>query len=167
MQIFFHKLNHGLLRQLDEDKKKDFFNNSKTKRQNNILKLKSRQKGTFFSLPADESGNYFDRLFYCGYYLDIIDMNLAEFYLKMKEFETKEEYKKNLIQIIEKISPNLNANIFKFKKNYAIRIPQCAFSLMRMSKIKNFQYNKEEIVSESSSENEEEMAHMEELNDEI
>lgn len=38
---------------------------------------------------------------------------------------------------------------------------------MRMSKIKNFQYNKEEIVSESSSENEEEMAHMEELNDEI
>ena len=94
-------------------------------------------------------------------------MNLAEFYLKLQKFEAKEEYKKNLIQIIEKISPNLNANIFKFKKNYAIIIPQCAFSLMRMSKIKNFQYNKEEIVSESSSENEEEMAHMEELNDEI
>lgn len=124
---------------MDEDKKKDFFNNIISKNEKNF-KLKSRQKGTFF-IPADESGNYFDKLFYCGFYLDIIDLNLATFFLKIKEFKTKKEYTKKFISIIKRINPNLNGNIFKFKINYSINFSQCAFSLMKRNLAQNNQSN--------------------------
>ena len=161
VQIYLHELNHGLLRSLDEDKKIDFFNNSKSKKPKKNYKLISCSKYSYSILPADESGNYFDSRFYCGYYLDIIDINLAKLFVNINEFKTKKDYEKKLISIINQVNPNLNDNIFKFKKNYSTDFPQCAFSRMRMSQlgIKQFkERNKfEEILSDDNSEKEEDM----------
>ena len=98
-------------------------------------------------MPANESGNNFDKLFYGGYYLYLIDISLAEFFLTIKNIKTKKEYISKLIPIIEKINPNLSANVFKFKINYSTDFPQCAWSLMRMKQIRNGKTNeKNEII---------------------
>ena len=133
IQIYFHELNHGLLRFLDEDKKNDFFNNSKSKSSLKKSILQSIQKYSFVALPLDESGNFFDSLFYCGYYFEFIDLNIAKFYLKINTIKTIKDYTKKLKSIIKKINPNLEDKTFKFKMNYSTNFPQCAFSRMRMN----------------------------------
>ena len=137
LQIYFHELNHGLLREIDADKKINFFNNSKSKKQSKNYKLKTTIKGEYFLLPPDESGNYFDKLFYCGYYLDKLDMDISIFFLQIKEYKTKKDYFDNLLQRIINIKQNLKGNIFKFKKNYSRTFPQCAWSLMRRNNTEN------------------------------
>ena len=125
------------MREIDADKKKNFFNNSKSKKQSKNYKLKTTIKGEYFLLPPDESGNYFDKLFYCGYYLDKLDMDISIFFLQIKEYKTKKDYFDNLLQRIININQNLKGNIFKFKKNYSRTFPQCAWSLMRRNNTEN------------------------------
>ena len=174
LQIYLHELNHGLLRSLDKDKNKDFFNNSKSKKDKKNYKLKSIQKSYLAILPSQESGNFFDSLFYCGFYLDFIDINVAKFYLKMNSFKTKREYTKQLKLIINKINTNTNDKIFKFKKDYSTNFPQCAFSRMRMNKCQIEQYFKtsefKHIIDKLESKESEEKymdITMEDIDDEI
>ena len=48
LQIYFHELNNGLLRELDEEKNANFFNNSITKDKKKNFKLKSIKPVDFF-----------------------------------------------------------------------------------------------------------------------
>ena len=125
--VFFHELNHGIIREIDDDKKDNFFNNSKKNKDNGKkeLKFKGLVKGNFFFLPLNESGNYFDYLFYGGYYLDTISFNLAKFLLKIKDVDKKAIYINKIKKIIKKIDPEPNSSIFKFKMGYGTNICQC------------------------------------------
>ena len=174
LQIYLHEINHGLLRSIGKAKNKDFFNNSKSKRPKKDYILKSIQNPYPAILPSQESGNFFDSLFYCGYYLDFIDINVAEFYLEIDSFKTKEDYSKKLTSVINKINTNSSEQIFKFRKNYSINIPQCGFSRMRMNrniidqyfKIRNFKKFNEKLESEESEEKDNYKS-MEDIDDEI
>ena len=174
VQIYLHEVNHGLLRSIDKAKNKDFFNNSKSKRPKKNYILKSVQNSYPAALPSQESGNFFDSLFYCGYYLDFIDINVAEFFLKIDSYKTKKEYSQKLTSVINKINTSSSEQIFKFKKNYSIDFPQCGLSRMRMNrniidqyfKIGKFKKINEKLESEESEEKDNYKS-MEDIDDEI
>ena len=137
--VFLHELNHGLIRDIDEEKKGNFFNNSKKNKANGKteLKFKGLNKGDLFFLPLNESGNYFDFLLYGGYYLDTINIKFASFLLNMKNITKKKTYIDKLKRIITKIQPDSNTSICKFKIGYGTCISQCGLSFMRSSQLRN------------------------------
>lgn len=139
VMVFLHELNHGLIRDIDEEKKGNFFNNSKKNKANGKteLKFKGLNKGDLFFLPLNESGNYFDFLLYGGYYLDTINIKFASFLLNMKNITKKKTYIDKLKRIITKIQPDSNTSICKFKIGYGTCISQCGLSFMRSSQLRN------------------------------
>ena len=126
----FHELNQGLIREIDINKKNNFFNNN-SKRKRKLLKFKNISNTGMHYLPNDESGNYFDFLFYNKYYIDQIDNKIAELYLNIRQFSSIEAYLKELEKLVKEIDINEEQNIFKFKKNNCTNRPQCLFSLNR------------------------------------
>jgi hypothetical protein len=144
IMVFLHELNHGIIREIDLGKKSNFFNNSKKNKDGGKkeLKFKSLAKGNFFFLPLNESGNYFDYLFYGGYYLDTISLKLAKFLLKIKDMDKKTTYINKIKKIIKKIDPEPNSSIFKFKMGYGTSICQCGLSFIRSSQIRKMSDDK-------------------------
>ena len=129
--IIFHELNHGLLRQIDATNQSNFFKRSKSKIRNKYLIFKAISKPDTYHIPCDESGNFFDYLFYNQYYLDKIDQNIANFYFNIDKIKSKKEYTNQLADLLKNIDQSDN-NVFKFKKNFS-KMTQCAFSLARIS----------------------------------
>lgn len=82
-------------------------------------------------MSSDESGNYFDFLFYNGNYIAQIDDKISELYFNISKYKTIKKYREELEQLLKKMDPNLTQNVFKFKKKYLSKISQCLFSLNR------------------------------------
>ena len=129
--IIFHELNHGLTREIDLSKKNNFLITSKVKGKNKDLKFKEIFVKGYLFLSSDESGNYFDFLFYNGNYIAQIDDKISELYFNINKYKTIKKYREELEQLLKKMDPNLTQNVFKFKKNYLSKISQCLFSLNR------------------------------------
>ena len=133
--VIFHELNHLLMREIDSSKKNNFLINNKVKGKKRILKFKSISNDGIFSLPINESGNNFDYLLSDGYYIDKIDKDVAELFLIVSKFHTRENFTKLLVDNLKKMNVK-DDNIFKFKKNYYSNISKCGFSLNRSYQIK-------------------------------
>lgn len=115
-----HEMNHALLREIDEEKKNNFFlksHHANTKKKNLIFKdkyLKPRN----YSETLNESGNYFDFLFYKGYYFDNLLKHEANFFLDVKNMEDEKIYNEKFSQMIKETqnSQEIINSINKFKK---------------------------------------------------
>lgn len=129
--IIFHELNHGLTREIDLSKKINFLITSKVKGKNKDLKFKEIFVKGYLFLSSDESGNYFDFLFYNGNYIAQIDDKISELYFNISKYKTIKKYREQFEQLLKKMDPNSCQNVFKFKKNYVSKISQCLFSLNR------------------------------------
>ena len=131
--IIFHELNNGLLCEIDVSKKSNFLNNSKVKENKKILKFKTIFNTGMYYLPINEPGNYFDFLFYDKYYIEQLNTKIAELYLNINKFQSINKYLEELRKLLNEMDYNDEENIFEFKKNYFGKIPQCLFSLNRIS----------------------------------
>ena len=129
--IIFHELNHGLTLEIDASKKNNFLINSKIKGKNKILKFKSILKNGIKCLPINESGNFFDFLFYNKYFIEKLDLNIAEFYLNISTLKTMKNYLSQLEELLNNMDCNVKESIFKFKKSCFTNISHCLFSLNR------------------------------------
>ena len=69
-------------------------------------------------------------LLYCGFYFEYLDINIAIFFSKIKDYNNKSDYKKDLIKSVEGISHDIS-KVNKFKVNYHKPKVQCAFSAFR------------------------------------
>ena len=135
--VFLHELNHGIIRELDDDKQNNFFNDSKRNKANGEIKYKGIAKNYSFFLPLNESGDYFDYLLYGGYYLDTINKEFCLLFSQIKNMERNEDFTTKLKEIIKKIQPDSNSSsIFKFKKDYGTNIVQCCLSFIRSSQLR-------------------------------
>ena len=129
--IIFHELNHGLTREIDDSKKQNFLKNSKVKGNKSRLTFKSVFKNAKYYLSMNVSGNAFDFIFFNGFYVNQIDICIAELYLNIKKFKTFKNYKEDLEKLLEKLNENETESVFKFRKTLFTNITQCAFSLNR------------------------------------
>ena len=115
-----HEINHSLLREIDDEKKKNFFlksQNSNSKKK--ILVFKDKyQKNKDYKYTADESGNCFDFAFYKGYYFINLFKNEANFFLDVKNMKNDIEYNDKFDKMMINSSKNKGAlsSINKFKK---------------------------------------------------
>ena len=142
--IIFHELNHGLTREIDDSKKQNFLKNSKVKGNKSRLTFKSVFKNAKYYLPMNESGNAFDFIFYNEFYVNQIDICIAELYLNIKKFKTFKNYKEELEKLLEKLNENETESVFKFRKTLFTNVTQCSFSLNRVVTF----YNKTKSNSE-------------------
>ena len=138
-----HEINHVLVREIDNDKKDNFFLKSehKNKSDDEMLLFKDRFVSNYnYTLPKNESGNYFDHIFYNKYYFDNLLIEEANFFLNIKNIKNSKEYEDELQKIIneEKDHAFNTGSINKFKKSH--------FNYARCfkSSILGITYNKED-----------------------
>ena len=117
-----HEINHALIRELDEEKKNNFFLKNE---HNNTKQLFIEFKDKFipdinYSLPINESGNLFDFFFYKKYYFNNLFIEEANFFLKVKNMKNLNEYDAEFDKMInkEKNSFKKGESVNKFKKSY-------------------------------------------------
>ena len=136
--VFLHELNHGLLRDINTDMKKNFFISSKRNKKIENLKFKGMIKGETYILSPEESGNNFDFILYGGYYLDKINLDIAELFFSINKYDNKREFNSKLKEIISKAGIIPNSNVFKFKKSKNRNAGGgCLWSILRMSQVLN------------------------------
>ena len=66
-----------------------------------------------------------------GFYVNQIDICIAELYLNIKKFKTFKNYKEEFGKLLEKLNENETESVFKFRKTLFTNITRCAFSLNR------------------------------------
>jgi len=128
-----HEMNHSLIREIDVEKKNNFFlksQNANSKTQLLVFKDKFNKNKNYKYL-INESGNCFDYAFYKGYYFNHLFKNEANFFLEVKNMNDENEYNNNFDEMISntpKYRNKLNS-INKFKKGYK-EFPRCFKSKM-------------------------------------
>lgn len=124
-----HEMNHILLRQIDEEKKKNFYLKSEyLNSKDKMLIFRNKFTGeNDYECSIHESGNSFDFQFYKGFHFDNLLAKEANFFLEVKNMKDKNEYFLKFDEMILNTQKNrqlITDSINKFKRGKYQR-PEC------------------------------------------